>query len=83
MKISALCPGPVNTEFNSVAQVHFAVKGISSEDCARIAVDQALRGKLIIVPSALLKTGLFFKHFVSEKLLLKLAYNFQRKKNER
>lgn len=83
VKISALCPGPVNTEFNDVAKVRFAVKGISSEDCARIAVDGALKGKLIIVPSALLKAGLFFKHFVSEKMLLKLAYNFQRKKNER
>ncbi len=82
VKISALCPGPVNTEFNDVAQVRFAVKGISSEDCARIAIEQALKGKLIIVPSAMLKTGLFFKHFISEKLLLKLAYNFQRKKNE-
>ena len=83
VKISALCPGPVNTEFNDVAKVRFAVKGISSEDCARIAVDGVLKGKLIIVPSALLKAGLFFKHFVSEKMLLKLAYNFQRKKNER
>ncbi|MBQ9514581.1 MAG: SDR family oxidoreductase [Ruminococcus sp.] len=81
--VSALCPGPVNTEFNKVAKVRFAIKGISSEDCARIAVDKALDGKLIIVPSALLKTGLFFKHFVSEKFLLKLAYNFQRRKNER
>ena len=83
VKISALCPGPVNTEFNEVAKVHFAVKGISSEDCARIAVDGALKGKLIVVPSAMLKAGLFFRRFVSEKRLLKLAYNFQRKKNER
>jgi len=83
VKISALCPGPVNTEFNDVAKVRFAVKGISSEDCARIAIDEALKGRLIIVPSSMLKAGLFFKRFVSEKFLLKLAYNFQRKKNER
>ena len=83
VKVSALCPGPVNTEFNDVAKVRFAVKGISSEDCARIAIDGALKGKLIIVPSVMLKVGLFFKHFVSEKLLLKLAYSFQRKKNEK
>ncbi len=83
VKISALCPGPVNTEFNEVAKVRFAVKGISSEDCARIAVDGALKGKLFIVPSALIKTGLFFKHFISEKMLLKLSFNFQRRKNHR
>ena len=29
--ISALCPGPVNTEFNDVANVKFALDGLSSE----------------------------------------------------
>lgn len=81
--VSALCPGPVNTEFNDVAKVRFAVKGISSEKCAKIAVDQALKGKLIIIPSASIKVGLFFRRFTSEKFLLHLAYNFQRRKNER
>ena len=81
--VSALCPGPVNTEFNQVAKVRFAMKGISSEDCARIAIDNALKGKLIIIPSGMMKAGLFFRRFTSEKFLLKLAYNFQRRKNER
>lgn len=81
--VSALCSGPVNTEFNDVARVRFAVKGISSEDCAKIAVDKALKGKLIIVPSTLIRVGLFFKRFISEKILLKLAYNFQSRKNAR
>ncbi len=82
VKISALCPGPVNTEFNKVARVKFAVNGISSEDCARIAVDGALKGKLVIIPSFPIKAGLFFRRFAGEKFLLKLAYNFQRRKNE-
>lgn len=82
VKISALCPGPVNTEFNNVAEVRFAVSGISSEDCARIAVDGALKGKLVIIPSFTIKAGLFFRRFAGEKFLLKLAYNFQRRKNE-
>lgn len=81
VKISALCPGPVNTEFNKVARVKFAVNGISSEDCARIAVDGALKGKLVIIPSFPIKAGLFFRRFAGEKFLLKLAYNFQRRKN--
>ena len=82
VKISALCPGPVNTEFNKVARVKFAVNGISSENCARIAVDGALKGKLVIIPSFPIKAGLFFRRFAGEKFLLKLAYNFQRRKNE-
>lgn len=83
VSISALCPGPVNTEFNDVAKVKFAVDGIPSEVCAKSAVDKALKGKLIIVPGAMMKAGLFFRRFASEKLMLKLAYGFQRRKNHR
>lgn len=83
VKIAVLCPGPVNTEFNKVAKVKFAVDGISSEMCAKTAIDGALSGKLIIIPGALMKAGLFFRRFVPEKALLKLAYGFQRRKNDR
>ena len=31
VKVSLLCPGPVNTNFNKVANVNFKVKGLSSE----------------------------------------------------
>lgn len=81
--VAVLCPGPVNTEFNDVAKVKFAVDGISSEDCARIAIDGALKGKLVIIPGLMMKAGLFLRRFAPEKLLLKLAYGFQRRKNER
>lgn len=83
VKISALCPGPVNTEFNKVAKVKFAVDGISSEMCAKTAIDGALNGKLIIIPGGMMKAGLFFRRFVPEKMLLKIAYGFQRRKNDR
>ena len=83
VKISALCPGPVNTEFNKVAKVKFAVDGISSEICAKTAIDGALSGKLIIIPGGMMKAGLFFRRFAPEKMLLKLAYGFQKRKNNR
>ena len=83
VRISVLCPGPVNTEFNEVAQVKFAMKGISSEDCARAAIDGALKGKLIIVPGFMMKAGLALRHLAPEKLILRLAYGFQRRKNYR
>ena len=81
--VAVLCPGPVNTEFNDVAKVRFAVDGISSEECARIAINGALRGKLVIIPGLMMKVGLFLRRFAPEKLLLKLAYGFQKRKNER
>ena len=83
VKVSALCPGPVNTEFNQVAKVKFAMKGISSELCARTAIDGALKGKLLIIPGGMLKAGLFFRRFVPEKMMLKMAYGFQKRKNYR
>ena len=83
VSVSALCPGPVDTEFNDVAKVKFAVKGIPSEKCAKYAIDKALKGKLIILPGAMMKIGLFFRRFASEKLMLRLAYGFQRRKNYR
>ena len=81
VKICALCPGPVKTEFDQVASVKFSMDGISSEYCARYAIDQALKGKRIIIPSSSIKVGVFFKRFLSERFLLKIAYNFQRRKH--
>ncbi|MBQ6153566.1 MAG: SDR family NAD(P)-dependent oxidoreductase [Ruminococcus sp.] len=83
VRICALCPGPVKTEFDKVASVKFSMDGISSEYCARYAIDQALKGKRIIIPSSSIKAGIFFKRFLSESFLLKIAYNFQRRKNYR
>ena len=80
VSVSVLCPGPVNTEFDRVADVKFSMKGISSAYCAKYAVDHALKGKLIIIPGASMKAGIFFRRFLSEKFLLKIAYNFQRRK---
>ena len=50
VKISALCPGPVDTEFNDVANAQFGVKAISAEYCAKKAVEGMFAGTLIIVP---------------------------------
>ena len=82
VRISVLCPGPVNTEFNRVAEVKFAVKGLSSERVAELAIKQALKGKLIIIPGAMIKAGLFFRRFAPEKTLLKITYGFQKRKND-
>lgn len=83
VSVSVLCPGPVNTEFNQVAKVKFAVNGISSEVCAKTAIDGALKRKLIIIPGAMMRAGLFFRRLVPEKPLLRIVYGFQQRKNEK
>ncbi len=55
--VSALCPGPVNTEFNSVAGVRFSVKPLSSEYVARYAVINLIKGKTVIVPGISMKAA--------------------------
>lgn len=82
VKISVLCPGPVNTEFNDVANVKFALNGLSSEYVAKYAIEKTLQGKLSIVPGTSMKLGTFLLRFVPEKLMLKISHNIQRKKNQ-
>ena len=78
--ISVLCPGPVNTNFNNVANVKFDIKSISSEYCAEYAIKKMFKNKLIIIPSFYMKTGIFFTRFIPTKMMARIAYNIQSKK---
>ena len=59
VQISILCPGPVDTNFNKVADVQFALKGLSSEYVAKYAVKKFLNGKFYIVPGWKIKLARF------------------------
>ena len=48
VKISALCPGPVKTNFQKVADVKFNIPETKSEDVARIAVNKMFKNKKMI-----------------------------------
>lgn len=80
--ISALCPGPVNTEFNKVAHGGFKVAGASSSYVAKYAINKMFKKKLIIVPTLSMKLGLFLTRFLSWKVLLKITYMIQYRKNK-
>jgi short-subunit dehydrogenase len=80
VKVSTLCPGPVNTNFNDVANVRFSVKGLDPKMVARYAVDRALKGKMLIIPGFLMKLTKVLEHFLSEKRLTRFSYNVQSKK---
>lgn len=70
VKISALCPGPVDTEFNSVANAQFGVKSISAEYCAKRAVEGMFAGKMIIVPEKALALATKAAHIPPRRLIL-------------
>ena len=64
VKVSCLCPGPVKTNFNDVANVKFAMKGMDSDKVAKYAIDKTLKGKTIIIPGFKMKMAIFFNRFV-------------------
>ena len=80
--ISALCPGPVATEFNKVAHGTFAIREANSYTVAEYAIDKLFKHKMIIVPTILMKLTLFFNRFAPYSLSLKIAYNIQKRKEK-
>ena len=82
VSISALCPGPVNTEFNKVADGSFTIKGASSEYVAKLAIDKTLERKMIIVPTFRMKLLLFIIRFAPHRLTLMVNYHVQNAKQK-
>lgn len=80
VSISVLCPGPVNTNFNKVANVHFNLKGQSSEYVAKYAIDKMLKGKLMILPGIKIKIARFLAKISPEKIVARVCMRMQEKK---
>lgn len=78
--ISALCPGPVDTNFNKVAKGKFTIKGANKDYVAKYGIDKALKNKVIIIPTLKMKLTIFATRLVPTKLLLKITYNIQKRK---
>lgn len=82
VKISVLCPGPFNTNFNNVAGVKFSLKGKSCDYVSSYAIKGLFKNKLVIIPGFITKVGYFLTKITPLKLLLKIDYNMQRKKDK-
>lgn len=80
VQVSCLCPGPVDTNFNNVAEVNFSVKPLQASYVAKYAVDKMLKGKMLIIPGFKMKCAKFFGRFVSDRTLMKFIYRIQKKK---
>lgn len=82
VKISVLCPGPVDTNFNNVANVKFSVKGLDAHDVAEYALKKTEQGKMIIIPGAMMKAAKFFSRFLGENALTRVSYDVQSSKEK-
>ncbi|MCR4831051.1 MAG: SDR family oxidoreductase [Pseudobutyrivibrio sp.] len=80
VKVFALCPGPVDTEFNENADVVFSLKGISAGKCVAEALKGMDRGRTIIVPGFVMKLATTFQGLIPTTLRLKITGRQQKKK---
>ena len=80
VSISALCPGPVNTNFNKAAHGEFAINEISPKYVAKLGIDKMFKKKMLIVPTFKMKLTLFLTRFAPLRLQLIIAYHIQGRK---
>lgn len=78
--IGCLCPGPVDTEFNRVANVKFALKGISAGYCAAYALSQMKKRKTVIIPTIRIKAVVALGRVFPQDLYTRLVSYQQKKK---
>ena len=75
IKISALCPGPIETPFLEKANVKFKTKVMTSREVARYAIDKMFKGKYMILPGINNKLIRVLSKIVPDKFIGKIVYN--------
>ena len=83
VQISILCPGPVDTNFNKVANVKFNLKEANSQDIVNYAIKKLEHGKFYIIPGIGVKFARFGVRLLPTKLVSKMTYKVQQRKLER
>lgn len=78
--IGMLCPGPVDTEFSKVANVQFALRGITPEFCVQAALAGMARRKTVIIPGTPLRLGMTLGRFLPRRTYITIAAIQQKKK---
>jgi short-subunit dehydrogenase len=83
VKVSALCPGPTESEFNQVAGLH-QIPGRSSqsaEEVARVGLEGLVGGKPWVIPYVAGKVMVFMQRFVPRQLVSGAAAKMFRPKS--
>ena len=75
--ISCLCPGPVDTNFNNVANCEFKAKSLTSKYVANYALNKMFKNKLLIIPGLSIKLLYIFGRLIPIKPKLSFTYNIQ------
>ncbi|MDO5133971.1 MAG: SDR family NAD(P)-dependent oxidoreductase [Eubacteriales bacterium] len=80
VKVSCLCPGPVNTAFNKNAGVKVSGKQIQPAQAAKEGVDGALKGRMIVIPGKKMPVVVKASSLMGEHLSTRINYLLQVKK---
>ncbi|MCD8094586.1 MAG: SDR family oxidoreductase [Ruminococcus sp.] len=80
VRIAALCPGPVDTEFNDVAGVNFAIKQITPQYCVKAAALGLDKGERIIIPEEHMKVLSIISRIAPQSIVLAITGHIQKKK---
>ncbi len=78
VKISILCPGPVNTNFNKVANVKFHLREANSFQVANYAIKHL--NKFYIIPGLDIKLAKFLAKIIPSSIVAKVTYRIQKRK---
>lgn len=80
VQISILCPGPVETNFNKVANVKFSLREANSMQVAKYAIKKLEKGKFYIVPGIDVKLARFGAKIAPSNFVAKIIYKVQKRK---
>ena len=80
VQISILCPGPVETNFNKVANVKFNLREANSMSVAKYAIKKFEKGKFYIVPGIDVKIAKLGARIIPTNIIAKFAYMAQKRK---
>lgn len=82
VQISILCPGPVETNFNKVANVKFHLREANSMTVAKYAIRKLEKGKFYIIPGIDVKFARLGAKVVPSSWISKITYKVQKRKIE-
>ena len=82
VRVSVLCPGPVDTEFNSVAGVKFGLSSVTVDYVVRYTLKMLKKKKTVITPSLSIKLTRILSKIVPDKIASRVVYKIQKAKNE-
>lgn len=80
VRVFVLCPGPVKTNFNKVANVKFSIGSLDSAYVASYAIEKMFDGKTVIIPGTSMKVNRFFTKILPQNWVLSVTSKIQHRR---